>query len=353
VKPVRINVMVREVQPFQLRYGASYDTEGGLGGLLDLSNHNSLGGARVVGVAGRYDKHLHDARIYISQPALSYLPFKTTGNVYLQENLNPPTEITRAFTARRKGTSIQQEVELRDAYVWNWGYRYERATTLAPVGGVVTGETHTVSPLTTTITRETRDEPLDAARGAFLSQAFSFSPGWLGADLAYWKYLGQYFHYFPLRPPQRKPLTNEVLRPRFVFATGARFGLARGFSGGPVPRSERFFAGGSSTLRGFALDSVGPIGPDDVPTGGSALFILNNELRVPLVSIVDGVLFTDIGNVFNRISNFSLTDLRQAGGVGLRVRTPWFLLRGDYGVVFDPRPGERRSRFYFSIGQAF
>ena len=25
----------------------------------------------------------------------------------------------------------------------------------------------------------------------------------------------------------------------------------------------------------------------------------------------------------------------------------------DYGVVLDPRPGERRSRFYFSIGQAF
>ena len=36
-----------------------------------------------------------------------------------------------------------------------------------------------------------------------------------------------------------------------------------------------------------------------------------------------------------------------------RVRTKWFLLRGDYGVVLDPRPGERRSRFYFSIGQAF
>jgi len=35
------------------------------------------------------------------------------------------------------------------------------------------------------------------------------------------------------------------------------------------------------------------------------------------------------------------------------VRTAWFLLRGDYGVVLDPRPGERRSRFYFSIGQAF
>ena len=41
---------VREVQPFQLRYGASYDTERGLGGILDVSSHNSLGKARVMGL---------------------------------------------------------------------------------------------------------------------------------------------------------------------------------------------------------------------------------------------------------------------------------------------------------------
>jgi outer membrane translocation and assembly module TamA len=35
------------------------------------------------------------------------------------------------------------------------------------------------------------------------------------------------------------------------------------------------------------------------------------------------------------------------------VRTPWFLIRGDYGIVLDRRPGERHGRFYFSIGQAF
>ena len=44
---------------------------------------------------------------------------------------------------------------------------------------------------------------------------------------------------------------------------------------------------------------------------------------------------------------------RKSGGVGLRVRTPWVLLRGDYGIVFDQRAGEPRGRFYFSIGQAF
>ena len=83
------------------------------------------------------------------------------------------------------------------------------------------------------------------------------------------------------------------------------------------------------------------------------MLVLNNELRVPLVSILDGVVFLDVGNVFDNIRDISLTDLRKSTGVGLRVRTPWVLIRGDYGVVLDPRPGEPRSRFYFSIGQAF
>jgi outer membrane protein assembly factor BamA/autotransporter translocation and assembly factor TamB len=350
-KTVPLSVVVREVQPLQIRYGASYDTERGIGGVFDISQHNWLGGARVVGFQSRYDKQLHDFRLYLNQPALRYLPFKTTGNIYFREDLSPPSELTRAFNASRKGASVQQEVELLDSYRWTWGYRWERARTLEPVGGLLIGDPHTVSPLTSTLTRETRDEPLDATRGSFFSHAFAFSPRWLGSDLAYMKYFGQYFRYFALQPPQRKPLTNEILRPRLVFASGVRVGLSKGI-GGEVPMSERFFAGGSVSMRGFAQNAVGPIGPDRIPTGGNALIVFNNELRAPLFGRFDGVLFADIGNVFPRISDIDF-DLRQSAGVGLRVRTPWFLLRGDYGFVLDPREGEKRRRFYFSIGQAF
>jgi outer membrane protein assembly factor BamA len=351
-KPVAVTVQLREVQPFQIRYGASYDTERGVGGIFDISNRNSLGGAREIGLRSRYDRQLHEGRLYLNQPALTYLP-KTTFSVYLREELNPPTELTDPFDTNRRGISVQQESKLRNLYVLTYGYKLERVHTLTPlIDGSILDEQLTVSPLTTTLTRETRDEILDASRGAFISQAFSYSPGWLGSDQPFIKYLGQYFHYFPLREPERKPFTNETIRPRLVYATGVRLGLAQGI-GGIVPRSERFYAGGSATLRGFAQNAVGSIGPNRIPIGGEAMLILNNELRMPLVSIFDGVVFMDIGNVYNRISDISLTDLRKSTGVGLRVRTPWVLLRGDYGIVIAPRPGEPRSRFYFSIGQAF
>jgi outer membrane protein insertion porin family len=351
-KPVRLKVSVREVQPVQLRYGLSYDTEGGLGGLLNVSIHNSLGKARVLGLQARYDSEVHDGRVYLSQPSLRYWPPKTTFSAYLREDLNPPTDQTEPFDISRKGASAQQEVHFRRFYVWSYGYRYELATTLEPSLGEGVTETVTVSPLTTTFTRETRDEALDASKGTFFSQAFAYSPGWLGSDRPYMKYYGQYFYYFPLRSPKPKAFTNEILRPRLVFATAARVGLAHGL-GGDVPTSERFYAGGSTTLRGFEQNTVGPIGENDIPTGGNAVLVLNNELRVPLIRFLDGVLFLDVGNVYPTIRDFSLNDLRESAGIGVRLRSRWLLLRADYGFVLDPRPGEPRGRFYFNIGQAF
>ena len=188
---------VREVQPVQLRYGASYDTERGLGGIFDLSNHNTLGKARVIGLRARYDGEIREGRAYYSQPSLRYFPVQLTGAVYFFEDRNPSTNLTRRFNVDRKGASIQGETKLRDRYVWSYGYRYERARTLDPEPAGILDETFTVAPLTMTLTRETRDEVLDATRGAFLAQAFAYSPSWLGAERPYVRYFGQYFHFLP------------------------------------------------------------------------------------------------------------------------------------------------------------
>jgi outer membrane protein assembly factor BamA len=352
-KPVTLNIKVREVQPWQIRYGALFDTERGPGGILDISNHNSLGKARVLGLRTRYDSQIREGRIYFSQPSLKRLPLETIASIYAREERNPVTSVSEAFNVDRYGISIQQEKKLRNNYVWNYGYRFERARTYEPDRTLPKPPLENVAPLTTAFTRETRDEVLDATRGSFLSHSFSFSPEFLGSDVPFIKYFGQYFTYFPLQEPRRKRFTNEILRPRLVYAVGLRLGLANGFSGQDVPLSERFLGGGSTTLRGFAQNSLGGVDAQGVPLGGEAMLVINNELRFPLWWIVDGVAFVDVGNVFPHVGDFTLSDMREAGGIGLRLRTPWFLVRVDYGIPLDRRPGESKSRAFFSIGQAF
>jgi outer membrane translocation and assembly module TamA len=158
---------------------------------------------------------------------------------------------------------------------------------------------------------------------------------------------------------------------RVVFATRAAVGLADGFpretivDGEPViiedlPASERFFAGGDTTIRGFALDTVGApntISARGFPIGGNAVLILNAEFRIPVWRDVGAALFLDGGNVFERLTQFDAGELRGAVGLGARYRSPIGPVRLDLGFKMDRRQLgtslEPRTVLHFSIGHAF
>jgi outer membrane protein insertion porin family len=127
-----------------------------------------------------------------------------------------------------------------------------------------------------------------------------------------------------------------------------------------LPASERFFAGGDTTIRGFALDRVGEaktISPRGFPRGGNAVLVMNVELRIPVWKEFGAALFSDGGNVFERVSDFDVSNLRGSYGFGLRYRSPIGPVRVDLGFKMDRREVagdlEKRTALHFSIGQAF
>jgi len=82
------------------------------------------------------------------------------------------------------------------------------------------------------------------------------------------------------------------------------------------------------------------------------MFLLNNEVRLPLFAIFDGVGFVDIGNVLPSVRISTPSRCESRPGLGLRVvRGTWYS-RADYGVKLDRRTGESRGALFFSIGQA-
>jgi outer membrane translocation and assembly module TamA len=140
------------------------------------------------------------------------------------------------------------------------------------------------------------------------------------------------------------------VRGTLTWAHGYRLGLARAFGMSDVPPSERFKAGGSNSLRGFATDSILP--PDPIPLGGFALVVMNQELRYRHPIGIGAVAFWDAGNVFQRIEDLSF-DLRHSLGFGLRWDSPVGLLRLDLGFPLGRREGEDAHQLFFSLGQAF
>jgi len=93
------------------------------------------------------------------------------------------------------------------------------------------------------------------------------------------------------------------------------------------------------------------------PKGGNAVLILNGELRIPVWREFGTALFIDGGNVFERVTQFDLGELRGAVGFGLRYKSPLGPIRVDVGFKMDRREIggslEPRSAWHFSIGQAF
>jgi len=75
-----------------------------------------------------------------------------------------------------------------------------------------------------------------------------------------------------------------------------------------IPLPERFFAGGGTSLRGFALNQAGPRdATTGFPVGGQALLILNQEFRFPMRlpyigTALCGALFYDGGNVYSSVN---------------------------------------------------
>jgi len=118
-------------------------------------------------------------------------------------------------------------------------------------------------------------------------------------------------------------------------------------------RTEQFKTGGGTTVRGFQQDRLGPLDADGNPTGGDAELVLNSELRFPLYKFFDGVAFIDAGNVYPTIRQLSPFDVKPSYGFGLRIRTPYLLLRLDYGINMKPKPGAPKGQFFITFGQAF
>jgi outer membrane protein insertion porin family len=135
----------------------------------------------------------------------------------------------------------------------------------------------------------------------------------------------------------------------------------REFSG--IMPSERFYLGGSHSLRGYEADLAPPLGVfvDDegkervVPRGGRTMVNANVELRFPVWRKIGGVIFQDLGALSGKMfADFRTQDLLAASGFGLRIFTPLGPLRFDIGWRWHKQlPIERSFAWFLTFGQAF
>jgi outer membrane protein insertion porin family len=124
-----------------------------------------------------------------------------------------------------------------------------------------------------------------------------------------------------------------------------------------VPLFDRFFLGGSRSIRGFSNRDIGPIDDNKEPLGGDTMAYTNLELTFPIIDRVRGAVWNDMGFIdarpFHYTSIFDEGDA--AAGVGLRLNLPIGPLRLDYGLpYFDQGYNHSNTgKFSFDVGSQF
>ena len=330
-------VRLNENAPWQLRYGVAVtehleNGERQVGFGVDLSYNNLFGRGIVTGFSGKVNEDERDGRVFASAPQFFGRSATTSMTFFRTRDLTDPEDIVDYW-----GTTVQQQWRFHERYLFSYDYSYRKVLRgEREVGRTEDGDSILEDirvPLArfgAVISRDTRDDILNATRGTFTSNSFEIAPPGIGSSVLFLRNYSQYFRFQSVK--------------KVVLAGGIRFGFARPFKDQEMDPTLQFESGGGTTVRAFKQDEL-------TREPGNYVLILNQEFRFPLFWKFSGVTFFDAGQVTN--STGRLFNFRYGPGLGIRIQTPFVLLRTDLGINVSSRPGEAKARWAFGIGQAF
>ena len=139
---------------------------------------------------------------------------------------------------------------------------------------------------------------------------------------------------------------------RSVVALRGLVGTAQGATTFEIPPDQRFYAGGSATVRGYRYQSVGPLFPSQRPVGGTSVTAATVEYRQRFGESFGAVAFIDAGQVGQTSAPFTGT-VFSGVGVGARYYTSLGPIRLDIAVPLNKRRKDEIAEAYVGLGQAF
>jgi outer membrane protein assembly complex protein YaeT len=189
-------------------------------------------------------------------------------------------------------------------------------------------------------TYDTRDSVINPRRGFVVSATGDFATNIVGSSVEFLRGTLRASYYLPVGSSS-------------MLAAGVRGGIIAPLgSSETLPIDERFFNGGSTTVRSFSDRTLGPKDSNGYPVGGETFTVANLELNTPIHDNLDGALFADAGSTGRRLDS-GLGQTGFAIGAGLRYRLPIGPIRVDYGWNPVRAKNQPAGAIHFSFGFAF
>ncbi|MBL1213322.1 MAG: outer membrane protein assembly factor BamA [Ignavibacteriae bacterium] len=339
-KKIPIKIKLEEAPQFNTKIGLGYGRDEKFRASIDQRWLGFLGGARQLKF---YAKHSslepYHIRLNFLQPDFIWDLTNLSVNNFIIRQTEP------GFTLKRFGADFTLQRPIFFDISASIKYSFERSTldtnSISQVERLKfnINEIYNKSSIELGLERITSDPVFDPDKGSLSSVTLHYSG--LG--------LRSKYHFFRPSIEYRKYIeTIDRLILAFRFKAGTIFSYD---NDNFIPYEERFYSGGSSSIRGWSRAQLGPKDNEGQPIGGKSIFESNIEFRFPLFWIISGVTFLDYGNVWSSELTFIADELRYASGLGLRVSTPIGPVRLDLAIpVFE---GRAQVQYFISVGHAF
>lgn len=344
-------ITLREGRPWRVEVGGGYSTSDGWRAILEVGNDNVFGTGQSASVRQKVGQYGERTDITYRYPWLFGTPLRGDLSLfqeYHDAHIYGYKQQQEGFAAGIERTLLPvpfkdlYRLRLALRYQLAWVRNYDVSSSLLTVGpeAILPG-TQLVAKVTPAVTADYRDNVVDPKHGSYHTLSVDLAGPYFGSQASFVKSNMETKWFF------EAPLET-------TFALDARLGLATPYGNSDsLPSQERFYAGGSTTIRGYPQDKVGPLDSNGNPLGGNTLMIGNVEWRFPIWRWLSGVTFLDIGTVAPDVGSLSFSGFKTGIGGGLRITTPIGPVRFDAGYALNPIPGSGRWQFYLAIGHAF
>lgn len=330
-------VSVSERRPRSIEGGASYSTTEGAGVNARWTHYNRLARADTIALFGQISNRDTRAGWDIS------LPHWRRPQQELHTGVAAYRVRTDAFD--ETGFGLHADVTRRDrrtSYV-TAGLSVDYSRTQEIKAGTLTtlGRDLVTFVALGDLLLDRSDDPLDPSKGWRLSARLEPTLIVGDTNLPYLRGVAQGSYYVSLDK-----------RAQTIVAARLRLGRIINGTVDQVPASQRFYAGGGGSVRGFSFQGVGPRLIDDTPRGGVFLFESSLEMRRDVNATWGFVLFADAGAVGSD-GPVDLGDLAAGAGIGVRYNLGFAPIRLDIATPVSRRRGASPFQVYVSIGQSF